>query len=374
MLRRMANSDGPRHLIMIVANHFEPSWSAQGRSLDWTTQETRLEHWCRQAEAIGRAIKDSDGTPFRHTNFYPGEQYHPALLDRLAALQADGYGEVEVHLHHGVDRPDNAPNLRRSLEEFRDVLAERHGLLSKMPGRATPMYGFVHGNFALANSDGGRCCGVDEEMQILADTGCYADFTLPAIPYQAQVPRINTIYQCGHPLHERAPHRAGPNLAVNDTLSLPILFTGPLVFDWRRRLRGFPVPRLDDGVLAANYPSDLGRLRNWREANISVRGRPEWVFIKLYCHGFFDHDQADVIGEPMRRFLAEVMELAERNEHLKVHFATAREAFNIAVAAVEGEAGNPHMFRDYQLRPIMQAKASQSTCSSQVREGTTLLR
>ena len=159
---------------------------------------------------------------------------------------------------------------------------------------------------------------------------------------------------------------------MNDTLALPLLFTGPLVFDWRRRLHGLPVPRLDDGVLAANYPSDLGRLRNWRAANISVRGRPEWVFIKLYCHGFFDHDQPYVIGEPMRRFLTEVMKLAERSEQLKVHFATAREAFNIALAAVEGRAGDPHIFRDYQLRPIMQAKASQSTSSSQVMEGTLL--
>ena len=204
LLRRVISNGEPRHLIIIVANHFEPSWNSKGENLDWVTQETRLEHWCRQAEAIGRSVQDSDGTPFRHTNFYPGEQYHPALLDRLAALQAAGYGEVEIHLHHGVDQPDNAPNLRRALEEFRDVLAERHGLLSRMPGHATPMYGFVHGNFALANSDGGRCCGVDEEMQILADTGCYADFTLPAIPYQAQVPRINAVYQCGYPLHERA--------------------------------------------------------------------------------------------------------------------------------------------------------------------------
>ena len=39
------------------------------------------------------------------------------------------------------------------------------------------MYAFVHGNFALANSAGGRYCGVDEEMQILAETGCYADMT-----------------------------------------------------------------------------------------------------------------------------------------------------------------------------------------------------
>jgi len=44
----------------------------------------------------------------------------------LASLQADGYGEVEVHFHHGVDRPDTAENTKRVLENFRDKLAEEH--------------------------------------------------------------------------------------------------------------------------------------------------------------------------------------------------------------------------------------------------------
>ncbi len=357
LLRRLTGSDGPRHLILTVGNHFEPSWKSGGGNWDWANQIRRLEEWRRKAAAIGRAIQDSDGTPFRHTNFYPAEQYHEGLLDQLAGLQSDGLGETEIHLHHGVEQPDTARNLRRALVEFRDVIAERHKLLSRMPNSDTPMYAFIHGNFALGNMDGGRCCGVDEEMRILAETGCYADMTLPAIPYRSQAPRINAIYQCGRPLHERAPHWTGPDLAVGDSLTLPILMTGPLVFDWRRRRHGIPFPRIDDGALAANYPLDLGRLRNWQNAGISVRGRADWVFIKLFCHGFFDHDTDAVIGETIRSSLAEIMEHSERSGEFKLHFADAREAFNIALAAVEGHSGDPHRYRDYKLRAIMQGKA-----------------
>lgn len=134
--------------------------------------------------------------------------------------------------------------------------------------------------------------------------------------------------------------------------------TGPLVFNWQRRMRGLPVPRIDDGVLAANYNSDFARLKRWAGARVSVEGRPEWVFVKLYCHGFFTFDQEACIGEGARRFWSEAIEEAERTNRFKIHFASAREAFNIAMAAVEGRAGSPNQYRDYNLKPIMREQAS----------------
>ena len=345
LAHRLTESSEPGHLILLVANHFEPGLGPEGL--------TRVKAWSRLARTTGDAVRDHDDTPFRHTNFFPAEQYERPILDVLSALQADGYGEVEIHLHHGVERPDTAANTRSVLEEFRDVLAERHGCLSRRNPDSSPRYAFVHGNWALANSAGGRFCGVDNEMQILADTGCYADFTLPSVPFQTQVPRINAIYQCGHPLSEARPHRSGPNLAVGDKPELPIIFTGPLVFDWSRRIRGLPIPRIDDGALAQNYPLSLNRFASWRSARIGVIGRPDWHFIKLFSHGFFESDQDIMIGEQLKRLMGEVMELAEQTGGFKIHFASAREAFNMVVAAVDGRKGNPNDYRDYRLRQIM---------------------
>jgi hypothetical protein len=190
-------------------------------------------------------------------------------------------------------------------------------------------------------------------MQILAETGCYADLTMPAIGSRAQVSRINAVYQCGNDLAQRAPHRSGPALRVGEKPKLPILMTGPTVLDWRRRKRHLPVPRIDDGVLTASYPLDLVRLRHWRSAAVSLRGRPEWIFIKLHCHGFYQQDQPETIGEPVRRFMARVLELSEQGEDFKVHFATAREVFNIITAGIADETGAPGQYRDYQLQLIM---------------------
>jgi len=345
MLRSLTDTNEPRHLVFLVANHFEPGVGAVGLS--------RMEAWSKLARATGDAIRDHDDTPFRHTNFFPAEQYDRDILELLSTLQSDGYGEVEIHLHHGVKRPDTAENTRRILKEFRDVLAEDHKCLSRADPGSIPRYAFVHGNWALANSAGGRFCGVDEEMQILADTGCYADFTLPSVPFQSQVPRINAIYQCGHELNEARPHRSGPNLKLGVKPRLPIIFTGPLVFDWARRVRGLPLPRVDDGALAENYPLSLHRFDRWRSSRIGVLGRPDWHFIKLFSHGFFEWDQDSMIGEQLKRFMGEVLELAEQTGKFKVHFASAREAFNMVMAAVDGRDGTPNAYRDYQLVQIM---------------------
>jgi hypothetical protein len=59
-----------------------------------------------------------------HTYFYPAEQYDEGLVDRLAEHCHAGWGEIGIHLHHGMVAPDTAENTWRELTHFRDVLAE----------------------------------------------------------------------------------------------------------------------------------------------------------------------------------------------------------------------------------------------------------
>lgn len=350
-----------KHVIITIADHFEPGWTVGG-VLDHKSQLKRLKEYHRMARDTGEAVRDVDGTKFRHTNFYPAEQYHPEILEILSEMQDEGLGEVEVHLHHGVEKPDTAENLKAVLTDFRDVLAEKHRCLSRQNGSGLPRYAFVHGNLALANSCGGRYCGVDNEMEILRDTGCYADMSLPSAPDQSQVPMINQIYECGHPLEDAVPHRSGRRVSANRRQTeLPLIFTGPLLFDWSRRKKGLPVPGIDDGALTAGHGLNRARFDRWLSANITVAGRPDWVFVKLYCHGFFDQDQSTCIGEDAKRFFGDLINETERSGDIKIHFASAREAFNMVEAAIEGKSGSPHKHRDHQLIPIMKEASLRTT-------------
>ena len=334
----------PAHLVVALADHFEPSIVPE-RPSDYASadeQERRLDRWCRMYPHVVDALRDADGYPFRHTYFYPAEQYDKALIDRLAEHCHAGWGEIDIHLHHGLDGPDTPANLRRVLCDFRDALDARR-CLPRWNGEDQARYAFVHGNWTLANSGDGRLCGVDEEMQILAETGCYADFTLPSAPNRAQVRKINALYECARPLNERAPHRQGRDLRVGrPPTTFPLIVQGPLGLSFVRGRRS--LPRLENAALTTPHPPTMRRLHLWKRAAITVAGRPDWLFIKLHCHGMDPRDEDAMLGAPLRHFLRQLV--AEP----RVHFVTAREMVNIALAACDGRDGNPGDYRDYRLR------------------------
>src|SRR4029079_9318653 len=136
----------------------------------------RVRYWLENYPKLAKNFHDSDGRTPRHSFFFPGEKFSPYFLHGLAELAGAGFGEVELHLHH--DR-DNAENLRRDLLSYLSLFAE-HGHLSR-DAFGNPRFAFIHGNWCLANSRrDGRYCGVDNELEILFETGCYADFTFPS--------------------------------------------------------------------------------------------------------------------------------------------------------------------------------------------------
>jgi hypothetical protein len=350
--------EGTIHIILALADHFEPAIDASdGRArAPYAEQQQRLDTWCREYPKTVNAWRDHDGLPFVHTYFYPAEQYDRTLIDRLADHCHSGWGEIEVHLHHGTEYADTAENTRRVLLDFRDALAYRHGCLSYEDDSDTPRYAFVHGNFALANSARGRNCGVDCEMQVLAKTGCYADMTLPTGPgHPAQTSKINSLYECALPLEQRAPHRSGRDLVCGTSPQItPLIIQGPLLPDLSRLPRRVGV---ENGSVTKLNPLSIGRLRLWKRAAIRVKGRPDWLFIKLHCHGMNPTQTDAVRGQAMQRFLRDLVEGADERREI-LHFVTAREMVNIILAACDGRQGCPGDYRNYRLKRRADASLS----------------
>ncbi|MGA7217835.1 MAG: hypothetical protein WBX38_05950 [Candidatus Sulfotelmatobacter sp.] len=352
----------PVHLIITLADHFEPGIlpHAEGKLAARSLQEQRLERWCKDYPRAVEDWPDHDGRTFRHTYFYPAEQYDKGLIDLLAQHCHEGWGEIEVHLHHGLEKPDTAETTRQRLCEFRDALVG-HGCLSQLDGRGGPRYAFVHGNFALANSMQGRCCGVDSEIEVLAHTGCYADFTLPSSPNPAQISKINSLYECNWPLYRKGAHYDGRDLRSGRfSPMLPLMIQGPLLLDFSRRSRHWPLPTVENGALTGSRPATMGRLKMWTNAAIGVEGRPDWIFIKLHCHGMDPRDHDAMLGASIRGFLREIKEQSRDGKEYQIHYVTAREMTNLAMAACDGCEGNPNDFRDYRLELIKQGNARRS--------------
>lgn len=342
---------GPVHLIVTLADHFEPS-SVPGFMAGHApreVQEERLETWCKEYPRNFCEFRDAEGRPFSHTYFYPAEQYDKVLVQQLAELCHAGWGEVEIHLHHGLTEPTTAEETAKQLIAFRDTLADVHGCLSYDREDPKPKYAFVHGNYALANCANGFACGIDNEMQLLAETGCYVDMTYPAgISHRAQVPVVNSIYECALPLDQRAPHRRAHELRAGRPVNrFPFLVQGPLMLHVNPMRLGRP--RTDDGALTKKNPPTLQRLNLWKDAAISVKGRPDWIFIKLHAHSMDPTDTDTVLGQATQRFIKDVVEGASDRQEI-LHFTSAREMANIILAAADGREGNPGDYRDYRYK------------------------
>jgi hypothetical protein len=300
---------------------------------------------------IARAFVDSDGHPIQHTFFYPEEQYRQEHLDRLSDLCRQGIGEVEIHLHHDRDTSDN---LRSTLTKFRDTLANKHCLLGR-DEHGYPRYGFIHGNWALDNSRrDGRFCGVNDELTILRETGCYADFTLPSAPSETQTRTINSIYYAvDDPCRSRS-HESGEPTRVGvgqrrDTL---LIVQGPITLNWTRRTLGV-LPGLDTGAVdgTLGYRPDIRRFRRWVNIGIGVVGLPEWVFVKLHTHGAIERNADTLLGDEMRRFHREIQEEFNDGCRFALHYVSAREMANLVRAAEEGAEGNPNPYRNRWIKP-----------------------
>lgn len=331
------------HLLLCVADHYEPLFGRPSRNV----ARSRVARWLHDYPRQFARFRDGDGRPPRHTFFYPLEEYEPEYLDALAELCRQGFGEVEVHLHH--DR-DNAANLRRTLSDGTQMLAEQHGLLACRRDTGALAYGFIHGNWALCNArPDGRWCGVDDELDVLRATGCYADFTMPSAPHPTQTRTINSIYYARTVPGRRRSHDfgtpAGSAPAPGDGL---MMIQGPLLLDWRRRKWGL-VPRLENGCLQASQPPAARRVDLWLRAGVQIPQRPDWYFVKLHAHGAPENAHETLLGEPMVRFHEALAERADADARFHYHYVTAREMYNLARAAATGWAGSVEGARDAEL-------------------------
>jgi hypothetical protein len=236
---------------------------------------------------------------------------------------------------------------------FKEILADRHGLLSRDKQTGDIVYGFIHGNWALDNArSDGRWCGINNALDILRETGCYADFTLPSAPSETQTRKINSIYWAVDDPARPKSHDTGIDLGTQTRPDNGLLMIqGPLALDWSRRKWGV-FPGVENGCLQKNQPPSQERLDLWMRTDVCVVSRPNWCFIKLHTHGINEPNQDVLIGEPMVRFHELLRDRAERDSLFRFHYVTAREMANIALAAEQGLEVSINEARSFLYVPI----------------------
>jgi hypothetical protein len=302
-----------------VTDHFEPMWHQADVSLARERVARWQAGWPRIAETVP---KDSRGGLPQYTFFYPEEEYRPELLAPLAEMKRDGIADVEVHIHH--DRTGREEFIRR-VRAFCHVLRERHGLLRERDGHVR--FGFIHGNWALDNSlPDGQWCGLNDEIQILRDLGCYADFTMPSGNSPSQARLLNSIYWCiDDPERPKSYDEGTPVVPGGSVEGDLVMITGPFGLRWAEGL----APRMEIGELAAYDPPSPYRTRRWFDLAPMIGTD---LFIKLHTHGTQERSSSLLLGGGLcDLFTFFVAEAQHRN--CELYYVTAWEMF-LAVDAI----------------------------------------
>ena len=331
-------------ILFTICDHYEPFWN----KVNYKTAYYRVKKWMDCYQPIAEKHKDSFGKHPLHCFFYPEEEYKKDFLNMLGEICRNGYGETEVHLHHDND---TAENLRNNLLNFKKVLSETHGLLARECDTNEVKYGFIHGNWALNNSrPDGRWCGVNNEISVLQETGCYADFTMPSAPSDTQTKTINSIYYAiGDPYKPKS-HNTGIPAVAGVIFDKGLLcLQGPLCLNFNSRKLGI-FPRIENGRLASNTSVDSNRISLWKGCNIHVHGRPNIIFIKLYCHGtqerdmdfFFERNGLDSLYSNLEQFCSE--------NSLNLHFVSTRIMYNIVRGLEVKKNAPPQDLYDFKLK------------------------
>ena len=330
-----------RHIWLTMADHFEPFW----KHADSETACRRVKTWSDRWPEIAARTADVIGSVPRYTFFYPTEQYHPRILDALAEMTHDGIADVEVHIHHdGEGREDFIDRI----STFCRTLVERHGLLRKTAGQTR--FGFIHGNWALDNSlPGGRWCGLNDEITLLRDLGCYADFTMPSGASPSQAAMINTVYWCTDDPHAPKSYNTGTPVRQGNGLAGDLLMIpGPFGF----RVKGRLLPRMETGELASYDAPNADRARLWFDLAPRIG---EHAFLKLYTHGATESNSNALLGSQLLDLFRLVSAEAHRRG-IMIHFVSAWQMYLAIDAIAKGE--NPLAQSPAEDRRISAGEAS----------------
>jgi len=327
---------GPKHILFAFTDHFEPH-----------DQET-MDRWIKTYPAMADQHSDADGRKPQHSFFWffshSDINEKKSFLKQVSRLVYEGYGEIELHMHHGNDTEET---FLKQMNEAID-LSHEVGAMITQETRPRSTFGFIHGMWALDNSRGPGDCGINNELILLRRLGCYADFTNPS--WGAMHPKIvNHFYYATDDPQKPKSYDTGTLMEVGKPgVGDLFMFTGQSI----ARFKGLKF-EYDHGEIDKDNLPTPERIDRWVKKAVHIKGRPEWIFIKVFAHSAIAADHEAVLGQWRQKMHDYMGKKYNDGTHYVLHYVTAREAYNIAKAAESGKSGNPNDYRDFVVPPYV---------------------
>jgi len=359
---KIVSANEPRHVMFAFVDHFDDS-----EPHNVPNSEPRI--WVDDYIAMARRHVDADGRHPIHSYFmfwagyetsWNGFNIH-SCLNILNEATYQGYGEIEYHLHHGV-RDEGTRCEAVATNEFLTWTNKAVNVFSShgawITAEPVPQiaFGFIHGMWALDNSrtavwndpnSARQYCGVNQELRLLREKNCYADFTFNS-PFPMTPKIVDSIFYARD--DEFPASYKNPDNVFLVEVNQPM--QGDLMI-----IEG-PNIRCNIGVHRGDYYdlATLARMDGWVGHNVHVVGQNNWVFVKVYTHGCLEDLTYQpawdaFFGPPMDWFYTDIEAKYNDGINWKLHYVSAREMYNIAKAAEAGMTGDPGQFRDFVIKP-----------------------
>jgi len=243
--------------------------------------------------------------------------------------------------------PDTDQTLKGKILECIENYS-RYGIFRQPGGKRR--FAFIHGDWSLDNSGGKWLCGVNNELTILIECGCYADFTFPCLNV-SQPAMVNRLYYALDDIEKPKSYNHG--IPVQEGRPAPhnslMLVQG--IIGLRHEARKLLKVAIEHSDLDTNDPPTPDRVDFWVKNALYIVGRPEWRFIKLHTHGATE-GRWDVNFGSTAEIAFEYMERVYNDgQNYILHYVTAREMYNIIKAAEAGLKGNPDEYRNFDVLP-----------------------
>lgn len=342
-LSKKGETEKTVHIMMTVADHWEPGWKAPQN-----TEKAKM--WLEDYPAVASKHHDADGVMPQHTWFCANIEKPTNHLQVISKACFNELGEMEIHIHHDGNKTEEI-NTKEMSDYIDSYLAKmnRYGACLTTTTKPKAYFGFVHGIWALDNSfkdTNGirRYCGINNEIDLLISKGCYADFTLPYYggtqgPYKWKDKIMIT---------KDSPEPASYDMLENIR---EVAFKGERPKP--NELLLIPGPSTDSNNIDWHGPRTLDRMKKWIKANIHVKGKDNWIFIKLYTHSSQvserEEGRSAFVGEVADKFFTDIEREFNDGSKYQLHYVSAREMYNIIIAASDGKTGNPNQYRDYAI-------------------------
>ncbi len=332
--------DTPINILFCMVDHFEPG--RQKATLE--VEKKNINDCIKKYPKLANKHKDFYGNIPKRTWFFLPYHHRYGNLKKLVQLCQEGYGEIELHLHHGKTQPDTAENLEKTIKQCLIDFGE-FGIFGAENGEKR--YGFIHGDWALDNSLNNQYCGVNNEISILKKTGCYADFTFPG-PIDATPRQINSIFYATDNPEKPKSYNTGTPVHVGGKVAGDLMIIqGPKhPFFFNNKITGLRAPGDD---ICGDPRVDSKRIDSWINTGIHIKGKNNWVIVKTHTHGAAFGKA--VYGEEMDSIFNYLESKYNDGTKYILHYVTARELYNIIKAIEAGEKGsNPEEYKDYIIK------------------------